>query len=73
MVMVRCTVFVTTGHGWQMIEYDGVLFRKREEMVTLFEQMDTNQKWLLNYSIIVDCLNFALHNGGIAKDVVVTG
>ena len=63
---------VTTGKIWQMVEYDGVSFRMTEEMIVLFLKMDKNEKrWLSSHSVIVDCLNFALNNGGIAKDVVV--
>lgn len=70
--------FVTTGEQWQMLEYDGTLFRKTNIMIVVFDSMDDEkQKWLKENSILVDCIKFALRNGGIAptrlilKDVVV--
>jgi hypothetical protein len=65
--------FVTTGESWQMVEYDGKLFRKTETMVVLFDSMNENkERWMKDYSALVDCMNMALYNGGIVrKDVVV--
>ena len=65
--------FVTTGEDWQMIRYDGVSFKKARKIVVLFEGMDQEKElWMKEYSVVVDCLYFALNNGGIiTKDVVV--
>lgn len=60
---------LTTGKGWQMVEYEGVAFRITEEMIVLFMKMDKNEKrWMSSYSVVVECLNFSLTNEGIVKD-----
>ncbi|RPB25944.1 hypothetical protein L211DRAFT_782284, partial [Terfezia boudieri ATCC MYA-4762] len=64
--------FVTTGETWQMLEYDGASFRKCESITVVFDSMGENkQRWMDNCSAVVDCIYFALSNGGIVKDVVV--
>ncbi|RPB28869.1 hypothetical protein L211DRAFT_243864 [Terfezia boudieri ATCC MYA-4762] len=65
--------FITTGETWQMIEYDGISFRLTEEMFVLFTRMDRDKKrWMREFSVVVDCIYFALSHGGIvAKDLVV--
>ena len=65
--------FVTTGEMWQMVEYDGTAFRKTNTIVVLFDTMDAEKdKWMKEGGLLVDCINFALSNGGIiTKDVVV--
>ncbi|KAF8472011.1 hypothetical protein BDZ91DRAFT_717027 [Kalaharituber pfeilii] len=64
--------FVTTGKSWQMIEYDGKSFRMTEEMIVLFPTMDRNSKrWIEHYSVVVDCIYFALSHGGIVANEVV--
>ena len=61
--------FVTTGEQWQMLEYDGTSFRMTEVMLALFFSMPINRKrWIKENSILVDCTNFALSNGGIVED-----
>ncbi|KAF8420079.1 hypothetical protein EV426DRAFT_613370 [Tirmania nivea] len=63
--------FITTGKPWQMIEYDGVSFRMTEEMFVLFLRMDRDQKrWMREFSVVVDCIYFALDHGGIVEDMV---
>jgi len=58
--------FVTTGEQWQMLEYDGASFRKTDKMFLMFGSMRREkQEWLKENSIAVDCINFALGNGGI--------
>jgi hypothetical protein len=60
--------FITTGRGWQMLRYDGTSFSMTQEFVVLFGGMDQNKdEWMRDYSIIVDCMNVALSNGGIVK------
>lgn len=65
--------FVTTGQHWQMISYDGTLFQKTREMMVVFDGMDEDKEsWMKEGSMLVDCMNLALSNGGIVrKDVVV--
>ena len=66
--------FVTTGAQWQMIMYDGSEFLMTEELTLLFRTMKENkEKWMAEYSAVVDCLVVALCNGGMAEDMVVQG
>lgn len=67
--------FITTGESWRMFKYDGVSFWKTERMDAVFDTMDEDkEKWMKDYSILVDCIYVALSRGGIAKkDVVVSG
>lgn len=70
----KCGVygFVTIGKQWQMIHYDGTSFVATEEFAVMFQTMETNKKrWMKDFSIVVDCMYFALSNGGIVKDMVV--
>ncbi|KAF8538994.1 hypothetical protein BDD12DRAFT_839949, partial [Trichophaea hybrida] len=70
--------FVTTGETWQMLRNDGTSFQLSEKMNVLFDTMDEDQeRWMKDYSVLVDCMFGALSNGGILpkrlilKDVVV--
>ena len=65
--------FVTTGEVWQMLEYDGKAFRKTNSIAVVFDSMDVEKdKWMKEGGLLVDCINFALSNGGsVKKDVVV--
>ena len=66
--------FVTTGENWQMLEYDGTSFRMSESIAVIFGSMDEDkQRWLDSSSCLVDCVYFALSNGGIVKKDVVVG
>ena len=57
--------FITTGDSWRMVSYDGT-FKITEKMELLFDTMDEDkQRWMEDYSVLVDCLNVALSNGGI--------
>ena len=57
--------FITTGDSWRMVSYDGG-FRITEKMELLFDTMgEDKQRWMEDYSMLVDCLNVALSNGGI--------
>ncbi|KAI5810207.1 hypothetical protein DFH27DRAFT_538553 [Peziza echinospora] len=65
---------VTTGVHWRMVKYDGKLFVKTTILEVVFDTMAENQeRWMKNCSAVVDCMLFALANGGgiVAKDVVV--
>ena len=66
--------FVTTGEDWQMIKYDGRAFTQTEKFAVLFRGMvDEEEKWMKDYSAVVDCMAVVLLNGGIVEveDVVV--
>ncbi|KAF8470851.1 hypothetical protein BDZ91DRAFT_791810 [Kalaharituber pfeilii] len=67
--------FVTTGKSWRMIGYDGGSFEKSEEMLIFFDTMGSDKKrWMDSFSIVVDCIYYALTHGGIvAKQDVVAG
>lgn len=58
--------------AWRMAAYDGTL-KITEKMVVLFDAMGKDEKWWMgDYSVLVDCMYFALNNGGVVtKDVVV--
>lgn len=59
---------VTAGESWRMLRYDGTSFALTRKIEVLFEGMDQEKdKWMSNYSIIVDCMNVALSNGDIVK------
>jgi len=61
--------FVTTGETWQMLEYDGEVFQKTNSFSVLFDSMDREkERWMKEGAVLVDCINFALSNGGIVKD-----
>ncbi|KAG0634330.1 hypothetical protein HOY80DRAFT_535786 [Tuber brumale] len=60
--------FVIMGDSWRMISFDGE-FKMSEKIELLFETMDEQEeRWMADYSILVECLNVALSNGG--KDPV---
>ena len=54
--------------SWRiMVSYDGTYaFKITEKMELLFGTMDGDKRrWMEDYSVLVDCLNVALSNGGI--------
>jgi hypothetical protein len=60
--------FLMTEDNWRMLRYDGTSFSMTRCFDVLFGRMDQNKdKWMRDYSIIVDCMNVALSNGGIVK------
>lgn len=70
--------FLTTGESWQMARYDGTSFTLTDSFIVTFRTMGSNkERWMKDCSILVDCMNVALGNGGILrkrlilKDVVV--
>ncbi|KAF8423837.1 hypothetical protein EV426DRAFT_601366 [Tirmania nivea] len=63
--------FVTTGESWRMFRYDGISFEKTEKMDVLFETMGENEeRWMKDYSVLVDCMDIALDKGGIDNNKV---
>lgn len=65
--------FVTTGEYWQMFQYDGTSFQKTNAITVIFDSMDEEKDlWMKQRSVLVDCINVALSDGGIKeKNVVV--
>ena len=60
--------FITTGDTWRMASYDGA-FQITEKMEILFDTMgEGKERWMKDYSVLVDCMNVALTNGGIVKN-----
>ncbi|PUU78108.1 hypothetical protein B9Z19DRAFT_1193558 [Tuber borchii] len=60
--------FITNGDSWRMISFDGK-FTMSEKIELMFDTMDEDKgRWMADYSILVDCFNFALSNG--ANDLV---
>ncbi|KAL7271813.1 hypothetical protein RUND412_005401 [Rhizina undulata] len=59
--------FITTGDSWRMASYDGT-FQMSEKMEILLDTIDDDkERWIKDYSILVDCFNVALNYGGIMK------
>ncbi|RPB23700.1 hypothetical protein L211DRAFT_879955 [Terfezia boudieri ATCC MYA-4762] len=62
--------FITTGDSWEMVRFDGT-FEISKKMDILFDTLDKDeQKWMDDHSMLMDCLNVALSNGGIKKDMI---
>ena len=63
--------FVTTGDSWRMLSYDGALFQVSDKLHVVFDTMGKDKdKWMREYSLLVDCMYAALNNGGtVMKDV----
>jgi len=57
--------FVTTGESWRMIRYDGTFLMTNKFHATFDTIGDEKEKWMKDYSLVVDCLYFALINGGL--------
>ncbi|KAG0636772.1 hypothetical protein HOY80DRAFT_976006 [Tuber brumale] len=61
--------FITTGDSWRMVGYDGA-FKITENMEILFDTVGEDKgRWMEDYSILVDCFNVALSDGGMKKQV----
>ena len=57
-----------------MIEYDGTSFWKTNSIVVVFDSIDAEkERWMKEGAVLVDCINFALSNGGIVDKEVVVG
>ncbi|RPB29791.1 hypothetical protein L211DRAFT_832492 [Terfezia boudieri ATCC MYA-4762] len=66
--------FVTTGEDWSMIRYDGSTFVMTHKFMAVFETMgEAKEMWLEKYSIVVDCICYALGDGGIMRKDMVVG
>ncbi|KAG0643083.1 hypothetical protein HOY80DRAFT_1034624 [Tuber brumale] len=59
--------FLTMGDSRRMISCDGT-FTLSNKLELLFDNMQENKKeWTANYSILVQCFNVALSNGGTTR------
>lgn len=59
--------FVTTGDTWRMLKYDGE-FQMTNKIDVLFDTMsEEKERWMKDYTILVDCMYAALSNGGIVR------
>lgn len=59
--------FITMGDSWRMISFNGE-FKIAEKIELLFDSMAKDKnRWITDYSILIDCLHVALSNG--AKDL----
>ena len=55
--------FITMGDSWRMVSYDGK-FTISEKIELIFDSMAIDKaRWMLHYSILIDCLNVAFSNG----------
>ncbi|KAF8532805.1 hypothetical protein BDD12DRAFT_809643 [Trichophaea hybrida] len=60
--------FVTTGESWRMISYDGT-FQVTNKIDLVFNTMgDEKDKWMKDYSVLVDCIHAVLSKGGIVEE-----
>ncbi|PUU82936.1 hypothetical protein B9Z19DRAFT_1061476 [Tuber borchii] len=60
--------FITMGDSWRMISYDGN-FKITEKIELVFDSMaDDKERWINDYSILIDCLNVAFSNGASCND-----
>jgi hypothetical protein len=60
--------FTTTGDIWQMVSYNGESFEVTEQFFAPFPRMhEEKERWLKDYSILVDCVYVALSKGGIVE------
>ena len=65
--------FITAGDDWRMFSYDGSEFVKMEKLTILFDTLrGSKERWVIESSVMVDCMVVALTNGGIVwKSVLV--
>ena len=55
--------FITNGDSWRMISFDREL-KMSEKFELMFDTMgEDKERWMADYSILVDCFNLALSNG----------
>jgi len=60
--------FVTTGEQWRMVTYDGTTLQMTDPFFALFGKLrQEKQRWMEEFSVVVDCLLIALHNAGTQK------
>lgn len=58
--------FTVAGEDWQMVTYDGK-FRLTDKFTVVFPSMgegDMKERWMREYSVVVDLLYIALEEGG---------
>ncbi|KAG0135878.1 pyridoxal phosphate-dependent transferase [Tuber indicum] len=56
--------FITMGESWRMISFDGK-FAVSEKIQLMFDTMGKEEeRWMADYSILIDCFNVALSDGG---------
>ena len=61
--------FITIREDWRIVKYDST-FQMTEKFTILFDSMDKDKdRWMKKGPIMVDCINFALSNGGVKQDV----
>ncbi|KAF8423502.1 hypothetical protein BGX38DRAFT_1265941 [Terfezia claveryi] len=69
--------FVTTGGSWRMLSYDGRTFKVTDKIEVVFDIMarndQTKEKWMKEFSVLVDCVYAALSSVGKAKKDEVSG
>ncbi|RPA98975.1 hypothetical protein L873DRAFT_1643942, partial [Choiromyces venosus 120613-1] len=57
---------ITTGSLWQMMTYDGKSWSLTEQFPSLFPRMRADrERWIRDYSVLVDCVYAALTGGGL--------
>jgi len=60
--------FITNGDSWRMISFNGE-FEISEKIELIFDSMAQDKnRWMKDYSILIDCLNVALSEG--ARDLM---
>ena len=66
--------FITVGESWRMLSYDGISFKVTRKMYVLFEGIEEEkERWMKDYSVLVECMYVALSNGGMVQRDVVIG
>ena len=59
--------FVTTGDMWRMVRYGGI-FEMTDSFSILFGRIAKDkQRWMRDFSVLVDCMIMALSHGGAAQ------
>ena len=57
--------FVTTGELWKMIRYEGQGFTRTCNFLVMSKNMEQEQeKWMKEFSFVVDCIHVLLRGGG---------
>lgn len=63
--------FITTGESWRMLSYDGRSFQMTEKVDVVFEAMGSDkERWIRDYSVLVDCMYVALNNGDVVEGAI---
>lgn len=64
--------FTTTGDKWQMVSYDGAAWTVSEDFKLMFPRMrepEQKERWMQDFSGLIDVMYFALSDGGAVKQV----